>query len=244
MHAKAIGIAIVLMAAALNSRIAQAGIVIEQKVTMESPGGSSSVHNRTLMLQDDKEKFQIRDGMSLVIDANDRTAMLLDEEHKTFHELPFRQVIGSSLDPNGPLYLALKTTDKTRELLGFKCRDYAGAKYQGPLMAATTACFSTDAPSSQEFSHFVQATVRRGQSFRSISLPSGVPLIIESTRGVNLSFEPAGVPKEEAERFKSRIAKIPPQVTRVEVTKIETKRLSPDEFSVPSGYSRRGPALN
>ena len=73
-----------------------------------------------------------------------------------------------------------------------------------------------------------------------ISFPAGVPLIIESTRGVNPSFVLADVPKEEAARFKSRIAKIPPQVTREEVTKITSEKLSPDAFNTPAGYVRVG----
>ena len=240
-----IGITIILLGATLNPPIAKAGMVIEQRITVGAPGAPGPVRNRTLMLQGDKEKFQVREGISVVIDANDRTVMLLDETHKTYHELPFARVIGSSLDPNSPLYLAFKTTDKTHELLGFKCRDYAGARYRGPLMAATTACFSTDAPSSAEFTHFVQSTVRRATQFGgSISLPSGVPLIIELTRGINHSFVPADVSKEEAERFRSRIAKIPPQITRVEVTKIESKQLSPEVFTIPTGYSRIGRAVN
>jgi len=244
-NAVMIGITIILLGATLNPPIAKAGVIIEQRITVGAPGAPGPVRNRTLMLQGDKEKFQIREGISVVIDTNDRTATLLDEAHKMYRELPFRRVIGSSLDPNGPLYLALKTTDKTRELLGFKCRDYAGARYRGPLMAATTACFSTDAPSSEEFSHFLQSTVRHvGPSGASMSVPSGVPLIIEMTRGINRSFVPADVSKEEAERFRSRIAKIPPQVTRVEVTKIEAKQLSPEVFNIPTGYNRVGRALN
>ena len=137
--------------------------------------------------------------------------------------------------------MAFKSTDKTRELLGFKCRDYTGAIYSGPLMAATTACFSTDAAGSDEFTHFMQSMFRRsGKSGGAISFPAGVPLIIELTRGVNPSFVPADVPKEEAARFKSRIAKIPPQVTREEVTKITSEKLSPDAFNTPAGYVRVG----
>jgi hypothetical protein len=244
-NAIVMGITVMLLGAAFNPPMVRAGVIIEERITAGTAGEPGSVRNRTLMLQDDKEKFQIRNGMSVVIDANDRTVTLFDESHKTFHELPFRRIVGSNLDPNGPLYLIFKTTDKTRELLGFKCRDYAGTRYRGPLMAATTACFSTDAPSSAEFSHFLQAAVRHVvQSGTSLSVPSGVPLIIQSTRGVNPSFFPADVPKEEAERFRSRIAKIPPEVTRVEVTKIESKPLSPDVFNIPTGYTRVGPEVN
>ncbi len=79
-----------------------------------------------------------------------------------------------------------------------------------------------------------------GKSGGAISFPAGVPLIIELTRGVNPSFVPADVTKEEAARFKSRIAKIPPQVTREEVTKITPEKLPPDAFNTPAGYVRVG----
>jgi hypothetical protein len=193
------------------------------------------------MLQDDKEKFQVAEDVSVVIDASKRIVTLLDSGHKTFRELPFKTVRGTSLDPDRPLYMSFKSTDKTRELLGFKCRDYTGARYSGPLMAATTACFSADAAGSDEFTHFMQSMFRRsGKSNWAISFPVGFPLIIESMRGVNPSFVPADVTKEEAARFKSRIAKIPPQVTREEVTKITSEKFPPDAFTTPAGYTRLG----
>jgi hypothetical protein len=236
---------IIILIAMTKPPLAIAGVIIEQRISISSGGAPGSVRDRTLILQDDKEKVQIRDGLSVVIDANERTVTVVDDQHKIFRQLPFRKVVGSSLDPNSPLYMSFKTTDKTRESLGFKCRDYTGATYRGPLMAATTACFSSDVPNSEEFSHFVQSTIRHlGTSNASISIPIGVPLMIELTRGINRSFVPQDVPKQEADRFRARIAKIPPQVTRIEVTKIESKKLSPDLFSIPTGYSRRGPALD
>jgi hypothetical protein len=235
-------ITIILLVAMLNPEMAKAGVIIEQRITAGAPGAPGSVQNRTLMLQDDKEKFQIDDRVSVVIDANDRTVTVLDHGQKTFRELPLRGVIGTSLDPNRFLNMAFKSTGKTRELLGFKCQDYTSARYSGPLMAATTACFSPGAAGSHEFTHFMQLTFRRsGKSGGAISVPAGIPLIIESTRGVNPSFVvPADVPKEDAARFKNRIAKIPPQITRVEVTKITSEKLSPDGFNTPPDYTRRG----
>ena len=186
---KMIAIMIILLIAILSPRMARAGVIIEQRITVGAPGAHGSVRTRTLMLQDDKEKFQVDDHVSVVIDASNRIATLLDSGHKTFRELPFNRARGTSLDPDRPLYMPFKSTDKTRELLGFKCRDYTGARYGGPLMAATTACFSTDAAGSDEFTHFMQSMLRRsGKSGGAISFPIGVPLIVESTRGVNPSF--------------------------------------------------------
>jgi hypothetical protein len=240
-----IAVTIILLIAILIPRMTRAGVIIEQRITVGAPGAHRSVRTRTLMLQGDKEKFQVDDHVSVVIDASKRMVTLLDSGHKTFRELPFKRVRGTDLNPYRLLNVPFKSTDKTRELLGFKCRDYTGARYSGPLMAATTACFSTDAAGSDEFTHFMQSMFRSsGKSSGTISFPVGFPLIIESTRGVNPSFVPADVTKEEAARFKSRIAKIPPQVSREEVTKITSEKLPPDAFTTPAGYTRLGKELN
>src|SRR5262249_3876492 len=136
--------AAIMMIAAVSPRFARAGVVIEEKISVGNGAAPSSVRSRTLILQDDKEKFQITNGMTMVIDANDRTVMLLDDKHKMFTELPLRRVIGTSLDPNRDVYQAFKSSNRNRELLGFKCQDYTGQRDNGPLMTATTACFSAN----------------------------------------------------------------------------------------------------
>ncbi len=78
-----IAITIILLIAILNPRIARAGVIIEQRITVCAPGAHRSVRTRTLMLQDDKEKFQVDDHVSVVIDATDRTVTVLDHGHKT-----------------------------------------------------------------------------------------------------------------------------------------------------------------
>jgi hypothetical protein len=232
-------IIIIVLITILNPGRAKAGVVIEQRITISAPGEPGSVRNRMLMLQGDKEKIQINDQASVVIDATKRTATMLDHVNKTFREWPSGSVIGTTLDPNRLLYMAFKSADQTRKCLGYKCRDYTGVTYDGPTFAATTACFSTDAAGSDDFSHFIQSIV--GSYGRAISVPAGVPLIIESTRRGNPAFSPPDISAEEAVRFKNIIAKIPPQVTRVEVMKITSEELSPDVFKTPAGYARSGP---
>jgi hypothetical protein len=235
-------IVMIVLITMLNPERATAGVVIEQRITISAPGEPGSVRNRRLMLQGDMEKFQINDQASVVIDATNRTATMLDYANKTFRELPSESVIGTTLDPNDLLYIAFKGTDQTRDRLGYKCRNYTGVTYDGPTFTATTACFSTNAAGSDDFSHFIQSIV--GRYGRAMSVPAGVPLIIESTRRGNLAFSPPGLSAKEAVRFKNIIAKIPPQVTRVEVTKITSEKLSPDVFKTPAGYARSGPGPN
>src|SRR5262249_25557017 len=157
-------------------------------ISVGNGAAPSSVRSRTLILQDDKEKFQITNGMTMVIDANDRTVMLLDDKHKMFTELPLRRVIGTSLDPNRDVYQAFKSSNRNRELLGFKCQDYTGQRDNGPLMTATTACFSANATGANDFDHFIKTIVLHSGRLEGACIPAGLPLAIESKRGVNLSF--------------------------------------------------------
>jgi hypothetical protein len=236
-----VGAAMVVLMAAINPGPARAGVVIEQRISVGNGAAPSAVRSRTLMLQDDKEKFQIVNGMTVIIDANDRTVMFLDDKNKIFSELPLRRLIGTSLDPNRDVYQAFKSSNRSRELLGFKCQDYTGERNSGPLLTATTACFSTNATGANDFDHFIKTIVRHSGRLEGASIPAGLPLAIESKRGVNTSFVPPDVSVEEAHRFQRQIAHIPTQITRVDVTKITSVKLSTDTFTAPAGYVRRGP---
>jgi hypothetical protein len=232
---------IILLVIVLNPAAANAGVVIERRITIGAPGAKSTVISQKLMVEGGKERFAINDQQSIVIDANAGTVTAIDYSGKFFRELAFRTVIGTTLDPNHLTYFAFKSTGKTRELLGFKCRDYYGGVYRGPLVTMTTACFSTNAAGSDEFSHFLKLVIQRlGRRARGLSVPAGVPLIIESTHRGNPSFTLPNVPENELLQFRNRIAKIPPQLTREEVTKIAAENISPEVFNIPAGYTRRG----
>jgi hypothetical protein len=239
------GITFVLLALLMNPRSVEAGVVIAQKITTSAAGSPGQTVNHTIMVQDDKEKFVVDAHVSIVIDLNAEKVTLLNSQHKVFRELPFKQVMGTLFDPNHFLYLPFKSTDKTRRVLGFKCQSYTGTKYSGPLMTSVTACFSSDAPGSEEFSHFLKTELERlGHRAQGVSIPAGIPLIIESTHGGNPSFTMRDIAEKDLLAFKSRIAKIPPQLTRQEVTKLTSVKLPLDAFSTPAGYTRQGPAMD
>ena len=80
-HSSIVGVAIIVLIAAIDPGSAKAGVIIEQRISVGNGAAPSGVRSRTLMLQDDKEKFQIVNGMTVIIDANDRTVMLLDDKY-------------------------------------------------------------------------------------------------------------------------------------------------------------------
>ena len=102
--------------------------------------------------------------------------------------------------------------------------------------------FSTDAVASNDFSYFMKSVLKRlGRRAQGVSVPDGLPLFIESIHSTNPSYAlPPCVSEKDAAQFKSRIAKLPPEITQVEVTNISSQNLSPEAFTIPSDYTRRG----
>ncbi|GEM_PF-2286797 len=232
----------IVLAAVAAPKNVKAGIVIEQKVTIGNGTSVAREGGQKLMLQGDKEVLLLNDQQSVVIDADAAKVTTIDRGHKLFRELPFRKVMGTSLDPNRFLYLPFKSTGKFERILGVKCEDYKGVKVRGPLMTSVTACFSTEAQGSKTFAHLMKLVVERlGRKAQGVWLPDGLPLMVEATRATNPSFTFPDVPPKDLLQFKQRIAKIPPQVTRQVVTKLTSEKLTPEAFRVPAGYKRVGP---
>jgi hypothetical protein len=159
--------------------------------------------------------------------------------------MPLKRIVGMKLDPGRLLYVNFKPTGKTRKLLGYTCRDYSGVKRSGPLMLATTACFSTNAPGSGDLTNLIKSISQQSKRVKATSsIPAGMPLVIEASFGIDPSFTPPDTEPKAAAEFKRKIATIPPQITREEVTKVTSVKLSPDVFEVPAGYTRRGRKLD
>jgi hypothetical protein len=238
-----ISIIFILLTFVLVPVTTNAGVVINQRTTFIASSSPGKTRNQTIMLQGDQEKFQIDDQRSVLFDTGKQTATMLDKASKTARELPLTKAIGApTWDPNHLLYVDFKSTDRTRELLGFKCREYNGAVYKGAFTAVVNSCFSTDAAGAGDFSQFMKSIVSDlGSRARAISIPPGVPLMVEATFRINPSFAPPGLSADEAFRLKDKLAKMPPRVTRVEVTKITPEKLSPEEFDIPAGYTRGAP---
>jgi hypothetical protein len=243
LESRIISIIAILAAVVLSPAISKAGVVIKQRTTFSSADSPEVVRNQTITLQGDKEKYQISDNQAVVFDASKQTATMLDHASKSARELPLRKAIGRpTLDPNHLLYLDFKPTDKTHELLGFKCREYTGTVYRGAFTAWVTSCFSTDAAGSKDFSRFMKSMVTDlGYLPHPISVPPGVPLAVQATVKVNPSFAPPGLSPSEASRFKNQLESMPARVTKVEVTRITSEKLSPDVFDIPAGYTLGSP---
>jgi hypothetical protein len=226
----------------LSPGVAGSGVVIEQRATISSIGVPGGVTNHILMLEGDREKFQFDDRISVVLDAHNQTATVLDRSARTFHVMPLQNILGTMVDPNRLLYVAFKRGDKKRELLGSKCQEYTNLRYHGAALVVTSACFSIQAAGSDDFSRFIKSMVQILRlPERWVSIPVGLPLEIQSTSKGNLTYHFPGLSVEQEAHIRSTIAHIPTDVTQIVVTRITSEKLEPDVFNTPVGYTRVGP---
>jgi len=228
-----------LLTAAGVAGIARAGVVIDEQVTTIQGGAPAVTHTRELMVQGHKEKM-VSDRNMFVIDLDKGTMMLIDPGQKVYAEMPFPPH-GMSNNPGQQLDLNFQKTGKKSKVLDYGCEEYSGEAKTAMAAVSTSGCFSASAPGAAEFTEFTQAMGMKLKNAKAMGgkMPSGIPLTMDSTRTMNAGFSVPGMAPEQAARLKEMMAKQGPQTTKTVVTKIATRDLSADMFTVPAGYERR-----
>jgi hypothetical protein len=189
-------------------------------------------------VQGSTEKLQLNQHFSVIFRADKQTATVIDDKTRTFQQLPLKRVVATIQDPNYPLYLVFKGTGRTRKILGFRCRDYEGSGTRGSFLLTATACFSTEAPGSDDFGHLMKSMIRVwGKEGERLSFPAGVPLAIEWSVRVSPNFGPPDLSPQEAMRFKSAILKLQPQSTQMLVTRISSRKVAREALEPPASYT-------
>jgi hypothetical protein len=214
----------------------RAGVVLDEQVTA-TRGGTPQTQTRQVMVQGHKEKM-VGSASSFVIDLDKGTMTFLNPSQKTYMEMPFPppKFSGQQLDLN------LKKTGKTEKALNYTCEQYRGGVQSPAASVTTVGCFSTSAPGAAEFTEFTHAMGVKLNDAKAIggNMPNGIPLTMESRREVKPEgLSMPGLSADQMSRLKQMIAKQGPQSTTTVVTKIATRDLPADTFTVPAGYQRR-----
>jgi hypothetical protein len=219
-----------------------AGVVLTQQIVTSS-GSNSSTDNRTVMIQGNKQKVEMRE-QSIVLDLDGGKMILLDPSSKTYTQLPFppQGRMASMMQNLGGVNLAFKKTGQSQTLDGYKCEEYdsSGKSPMGEFSAK--GCFSSQAPGAAEYAAFTKNMAKKfedvGMATTSGNQPDGVP--IEMTTSTKLtSFDIPGITPEQAEKLKAMIANRPPTTTKSTTTSIKSEELSADTFTIPADYTER-----
>jgi len=225
---------------------AWAGVVINETETVISgqPAGiAMQPHQRTLMIEGDKQKMVLDGGRSVIFDLDKSTMDIIDPAQKNYIEAPFppRGMMAQNIGGPGLHASEFAKGGTSRTVASYKCDDYHGSGKLPMGEFSMVYCASSKAPGAAEYSAFQKAMAAKlkeaGVSLPG-RLPDGIPLVQETTTRIGLIDSP-NLPKEAAEQLKKQFADRPPMVTKTEVTKVEEKKIAAAEFQVPAGYTKR-----
>jgi len=214
-----------------------AGVVADEQQTVDSGSGPATTQNVTLMIEGNKQKTQVGEN-SMVLDLDKGTRTIMNSGKRTFVEMPF--------PPNTPMKLEMtpmkfKKTGTRETVAGYSCDEYTGAASMGGNQSTLKACFSTRAPGAGDFTTFNKAMAQKvkGTAMAMMGeMPDGAPLKLESTTKITHISMPGMTPDQTA-KITEMLAKRPPTVTHMTITKIAVQSLPADTFTVPANYTKQ-----
>jgi hypothetical protein len=242
LSAAAAALMVIVLVATLSitfPRVACAGVVLEEAETIDQ-GNGPVTGNRTVMVQGNKQKTVVNDR-ALITDLDRGLMIQVDDKNKSFIEMPFPPTGGAAamMSRLGTSKMNFTKTGAAQKVAGYSCNDYEGQGNMANRVVTVKGCFSTSAPGATDFKKF-QATMAqkaKGTPLEMLSqTPAGVPLKLDSSTKMTV---PAGLPPDQAQKFKQMIGNRPPIVTRATVTKITERTLAAATFEAPAGYKKQ-----
>jgi opacity protein-like surface antigen len=223
-----------------------AGVVLTQQIVTNS-GSNSTTDERTVMVQDNKQKVEMRD-QSIVLDLDAGKMILINPAAKTYTELPFppHGQMAAMMQNMGGVNLDFKKTGKSQTLSGYQCQEYESTAKSAMGEFDARGCFSAQAPGAAAYASFTRELAKKfeeaGMAKTSGNQPDGIPIELRTTTKLT-AFNIPGMPPEQAEKLKQMMANRPPTTTKSTTTSIKTADLSADTFGIPAGYTERKVAL-
>lgn len=221
-----------------------AGVVVDEQQTIDHGNGKPVPHTRVVMIQGNKQKSIMEGGAQTIItDLDNGTMTMVNAQHKAYVQVPF--------PPNGPMAammrnqgassMRFKKTGGHQTVAGYRCDDYVGTGTMGSSNVTVKGCFSTTAPGAADFTAFQKAMAAKtkGTPMEMMGkVPDGVPLKIDSTSKITHVAAP-GMSPDQANKINKMLAKRPPTVTHMTVTKVKSQQLAADTFMPPAGYTKQ-----
>lgn len=214
-----------------------AGVVVDEQQVIDAGNGQPTSQNVTLMIEGNKQKTQVGEN-TMVVDLDKGTRTIMNSSRRTYVELPFPP--HNPMNPNmSPM--TFKKTGAHETVAGYSCDEYTGSASMGGNQSSLKACFSTKAPGASDFTAFNKKMAEKvkGTALEMMGhLPDGAPLKLESSTRITHVSMP-GLSADQTAKINEMLAKRPPTVTHMTVTKISTQKLAVETFSVPAGYTRQ-----
>jgi hypothetical protein len=224
---------------------AYAGVVVDEQQTVDHGDGKPVSHSRTVMIQGNKQKSVMEGGsQTIVTDLDNGTMTMINAQRKSYVEMPFPPTgqMAAMMQTQGASSMSFKKTGTHQTIAGYRCDDYIGDGNMGASKVSVKGCFSKTAPGAADFTAFQKkmAAKTKGTPMAMMGqVPDGVPLKIDSTSKITHVAMPPGMSPDQAAKINDMLAKRPPTVTHMTVTKVRTEKLAAASFAPPVGYQKQ-----
>jgi Domain of unknown function (DUF4412) len=211
---------------------AGAGVVVDEQQTINQTGHNPITRTRTVIIEGDKQKSIIGNGeRSIITDLGKGTMTVVDGMRKIYVEFPFppKGRAAAAMAGAASPTISFKKTGGHDKIIGYSCDEYSGVGTVGGNSVNLSGCFSDSAPGAVDYSNFQRemADKVKGTTMANMGqIPPGVPLRLTVTTTMG------GAPATQMSTDRQ-------VVTSTTVSRISTKRLTPDSFQVPSGYQKQ-----
>jgi hypothetical protein len=221
-----------------------AGVVVDEQQTVDRGDGKPVAHSRVVMIQGNKQKSIMEGGAQTIItDLDSGTMTMINAQHKAYVQVPFppNGSMAAMMRNQGASSMDFKKTGGHQTIAGYRCDNYIGTGSMGSSRVTVKGCFSTSAPGAADFTAFQKemAAKTKGTPMEMMGkVPDGVPLKIDSTSKMTHIAAP-GMSPDQSAKINQMLAKRPPTVTHMTVTKVRTEKLAAGTFMPPPGYTKQ-----
>ena len=224
----------------LVAAAANAGVVLQEKETIDHGNGQPETQDRTVMVQGNQQKT-VTARSEVLIDLDKGAMYVISPERKAYVQMAF--------PPEGKMgqmmaqrmaAMDFKKTGKHKTIAGYPCDEYTGGGDMGNGKYSVIGCFSSTAPGAADFTAFQKAMAAKlkGGAGATANIPDGVPLEVSSTSKMT-SFSMPGMTPDQAAKIKEMLAKRPPVTNKTVVSNVTVKDIPASDFTLPAGYERQ-----
>jgi hypothetical protein len=207
---------------------ANAGVVVSETETT-SMAGSTSIANKTIYVQGNKQKIDTPD-QETIIDLDGGIIYKVDFPSKTYQTALLEQ---AELKPSGTpaMSLQLRKTGQQRKVAGQPCTDFQGASRVSLMSVSVRVCVAKNIPGSDQIAAFQRSLISRltGADEDPSDNVRGLPVEEETTMRVR---DNAQVDRASRDELAVR------SETRVE--RIQLKPLNKGFFQPPADFHAAG----
>src|SRR5271170_1969876 len=209
--------------------LVSAGVVMSEVAIASGPIGNGT-ENRTVYVQGNKQKIDMRD-VQTITDLDKGRLFIVDKERKNYVEMPIESLsdltAGSAETDAEPI--VLRRTGAKHVIADNHCDEYRGRAGNAQVDITISACVSKVAPGANEIVKFDRTMVSQIRGIKLGAKDEPAPgMVLEKQSVINLR-----VPVASQKGYETASV-----ITNTRVNDIKVKQLPAQTFMPPKGYNK------